>query len=208
MPEDPNNPTPPTPGSETPPGNTPGSTPGSTPPPAAKSWEEIYSALPDDAKAAHDAHTAGLKSALDKERATASEAAKAKAALEAQQAQAAEAALAEQGKFKELAEQRAAALAAAETAAATAKAEADAVRESLTGYEARLAKILDAEKKKINLPKAVEALLAGKTPAEQLDWLNENAAELSKTVSLPPSPGNGNGTVDVKAILAASKRTF
>jgi flagellar biosynthesis protein FliP len=100
------------------------------------------------------------------------------------------------------------ALAAAETAAATAKTEADAVRESLTGYEARITKILEAKKKEIQLPKAIETLLAGKTPAEQLDWLTENAAELTKAVTLPPSPGNGNGTVDAKAILAASKRTF
>lgn len=203
MADDPNNPTPPTPGSETPPGNATPPTP-----PAAKSWDEIFPTLPDDVKAAHEAHTAGLKSALDKERMTAAEASRAKAALEAQQAQAAEAALAEQGKFKELAEQRLAAVTAAETAAAAAKAEADAVRESLTGYEARMSKILEAKKKEIQLPKAIEALLAGKTPAEQLDWLTENAAELTKAVTLPPSPGNGNGKVDAAAILAASKRTF
>jgi hypothetical protein len=184
-------------------GDANGGTPG-----APKSFADILATLPDDVKAAYTEDVKGLKSALEKTRTEAKEAADRLAALEAERATAAEKLLADQGEFKTLAEKRAEELAAANAAREALASETSTTKERADRAEAALQKVLEARMKDIKIPAGVAKLLEGMPIIDRMDWLNENAAELTKTVSLPPSPGNGNGTVDVKTVIAASKRTF
>lgn len=82
--------------------------------------------------------------------------------------------LAEQGEFKALAEQRAAELEKAQRALESAK----HTEKELERYQTALKKQLDAAR--ADLPTPIATLLDKLDPAEQLEWLAENRAELTK----------------------------
>jgi hypothetical protein len=144
---------------------------------------------PEHVQKAHAAHTAGLKSALEKERQRAAEAEKAKKAADSAAEQQRQKELEEQEKWKELAEERAAKLAELETAT-TERDELKAEREKL---EALIAADVEAELKTLDLPAAYRTLLDKMTPLEKREWLTANRSELAKPArrGAPATPAAG-----------------
>ncbi len=146
-------------------------------------FEEWLAAQPENARAAYEQHTGGLKSALQKEREAnkAHETEKAKAERERQEQERAQ--MEQQGQFKELAE-------AAEKRAAEAEAkiaELTPVTERVTRLEAVVKGYLDTERK--DLPAHVTALLDKLDVTDQLEWIAANRDALSKQrAGIPATP--------------------
>ena len=122
------------------------------------------------------------------------------AALETEQKAQLEAQLAEQGKYKELAEQRAKQLA-----------EAQSKADKLEAYEATLQKLLDAEVEAI--PEDKRGMIPAPLSTEQkLDWIAQNKAHLVKQA--PPSIGAGirggsqEKSVEISQEEAATAKKF
>ena len=102
--------------------------------------------------------------------------------------------LAEQGQFKELADQ-----------AAKKASDLEPFKAKAERYEGALGKLLAEERK--GLPKHVTALLDRLDPAEQLEWIAENRAELGKPAPTPPPNVNAkDGGAGAAALDDAQKR--
>jgi hypothetical protein len=156
-------------------------------------FAEYLKGQPKEVQEAHAKHEAGLKSALEKERAAAREASAAKAEIERQQREAAERTMAEQGKYKELADSYAAKFAEIEPKISDFETKLASERAAREAAEAAVSAQVDAQLKDLRLPAGVVALLDGKTPTEKLQWLAANAAEFKSNAQIPPSPNGVKG---------------
>lgn len=145
----------------------------------------------------YDTDTAGLKSALAKERDARAEADKAKSDFEKKQAEADDEALAEAKKFEELAGKRKESLDASQGEVAVLKASGEKLEARAKEAEAVVEKHLEAQKAAMELKPHILELLKPMKPTAQLEFLAEHADELGakKGGFLPDSPGeSGNGS--------------
>jgi flagellar biosynthesis/type III secretory pathway protein FliH len=125
---------------------------------------------------------AGLLSALKKEREANAEAAKRIAAIEAEQQSRIEKQLEESGQYKQLADERAKALA-----------EAQAKAEKYEETQEVLKKHLDAQIEEI--PENKRSLVpTALSVTEQLDWISQNRSLLSKAVPFDTGAGKKGGS--------------
>lgn len=159
------------------------------PPPAPLDFAAWLAAQPEDVKKLLDGHTAGLRSALDKEREAHKVLEKSQRDVEAAKKAAEEEALKQKQEWKTLAEQREAKLKELEPVPAQ--------LEQLQGTVERYKKALEsqlAESRKGLLPHLV-ALLDKLDPVEQLEYLAANQEALKKPpVGVPPTPSpTGDG---------------
>ena len=145
----------------------------------------------DDVKAAYEAHTAGLKTALRSERERAAEFEKAEKARKAAADEAERKRLEEQGQYKDLADQAAARAAELEGQIT----QLQPLTERVTALETALKTYLDRERE--GLPAHILALLDTQDVVEQRAYIAANRAALkppATTAGVPPTPkAQGDG---------------
>lgn len=134
----------------------------------------------DEVKAAYEAHTAGLKSALQSERQRAAEFEKAEKARKAATDEAERKRLEEQGQYKDLADKAEARAKELEGQVTTLQ----PLTERVTALEGALKTYLDKERE--GLPAHILALLDTQDVVEQLSYIAANRAALK-----PPAPSGG-----------------
>jgi len=144
--------------------------------------DDPLSALSPEAQKIFKETQAGMLSALNKEREANKEATGKLAAMEKESQSRLEKQLKEQGKFKELAEERALQLA-----------EVQPKVDLLEAAQATLKKVLEAQIEQI--PESKRTLVPGKLSTEdQLEWIAANQALLSKAAPIDIGAGKQGGT--------------
>jgi len=146
--------------------------------------DDPLSGLTPEARKIFEETNAGLLSALKKEREANKNAADRLAAIEKENQERLEKQLQEQGKYKELAEERAKLLA-----------EMQPKADQLEAAQATLKQVLAAQIEQI--PEDKRTLVPGKLSTEdQLDWIAQNRALLSKTKPIDVGAGKLGGSAD------------
>ena len=158
--------------------------------------DDPLSVLSPEARKIFEETNAGLLSALKKERDANKAAAERLATIEKENQERLEKQLTEQGKYKELAEERAKALA-----------EMQPKADQLEAAQATLKAVLDAQIE--NIPEAKRSLVPSKLSTEdQLEWIAKNAAQLSKSPSIDQGSGRQGGTQDALVELTPEEREY
>ena len=158
--------------------------------------DDPLSVLSPEARKIFEETNAGLLSALKKERDANKAAADRLAAIEKENQERLEKQLQEQGKYKELAEERAKALA-----------EMQPKADQLEAAQATLKAVLDAQIE--NIPEAKRSLVPSKLSTEdQLEWIAKNAGQLSKSPSIDQGSGRQGGTQDALVELTPEEREY
>lgn len=167
-------------------------------------WLKTQKDLPDETRAAladfDPAKSSSFKNAIDRQKADAKAAADRAEAAEKKLAEiAAEAEkkaadqLKAQNEFKTLYEQTEEKRVAAAQELTELKAQTADQGKRIETMEALLQKMLDSQKKDLDLPGHIDDLLNGKSVEEQLDWLTTHREGLTKATVTPPpkSPDEG-----------------
>jgi len=156
--------------------------------------DDPLSGLTPEARKIFEETNAGLLSALQKERDANKNAVARLATIEKENQERLEKQLTEQGKYKELAEERAKALA-----------EMQPKADQLEAAQATLKLVLAAQIE--NIPESKRSLVPSKLSTEdQLEWISQNAGLLSKSPSIDQGSGKLGGTQDATVDLTPEQR--
>ena len=156
--------------------------------------DDPLSGLTPEARKIFEETNAGLLSALQKERDANKNAVARLATIEKENQERLEKQLTEQGKYKELAEERAKALA-----------EMQPKADQLEAAQATLKLVLAAHIE--NIPESKRSLVPSKLSTEdQLEWISQNAGLLSKSPSIDQGSGKLGGTQDATVDLTPEQR--